>query len=130
MRPERVDLDRPVPARYGGCALAGPAAGLCAVAVVGAALLAGCTARDAIPPHRELQPLWREYSALPGERALAVAGELRQDRWVAGASGGEASRGEAEARALGECRRRRLEQRMQAPCLLYAVGDEVVWPRR
>jgi hypothetical protein len=79
------------------------------------------------PPHHELAPIWRDYRALPAERALAIAGELRQDRWVAGASGGHASRGEAEAQALEECRKRRAQRRMQAPCLLYAVGDEVVW---
>jgi hypothetical protein len=131
MRPGRVDLDWPVPARYGLFARDGLGLWLCAVLVAGAMLpLAACSAQVPTPPHREIRPLWREYRALPGERALAVAGEFRLDRWVAGASGGEASRGEAEARALEECRKRRAQRRMQAPCLLYAVGDEVVWPRR
>jgi hypothetical protein len=94
-----------------------------------AVVLLAC-ARSPSPPHRELAPIWRDYRALPAERALAVAGELRNDSWVAGASGGHALRGEAEAEALRECRKRRLQRRMQAPCLVYAVGDEVVWPGR
>ena len=91
-----------------------------------AGLISACA--TAPLPHRELAPVWRDYRALPAQRALAVAGELRHDRWVAGASGGHALRGQAEAEALRECRRRRMQQRMRAPCRVYAVGDEVVWP--
>ncbi len=101
---------------FGWCALS-------ACAVVFSACAAGPAA-----PHRELAPVWRDYRALPAQRALAVAGEFRRDRWVAGASGGHVLQGEAEAAALRECRRRRAQQRMQAACRLYAVGDEVVWP--
>ena len=91
------------------------------------AALAACAGSSTA--HPELAPIWRDYGALPAERALAIAGELRHDQWVAGASGGHASRADAEAAALGECGRRRAQRRMQAPCRLYAVGDEVVWPR-
>jgi hypothetical protein len=108
---------------FGSCALL---LSTCAV------VLSACARSPSSPPspHRELAPIWREYRDLPAERALAIAGELRHDHWVAGASGGHASRGKAEAQALEECRRRRAQRRMQAPCLLYAVGDEVVWPGR
>jgi len=58
---------------------------------------------------------------------MAIAGDPRRDRWVAGASGGNATRGQAEAAALLECRRRRGINRLQAACVLYAVGDEIVW---
>jgi hypothetical protein len=92
-----------------------------------AAVLAACASSS--PEHRELAPIWREYSALPAERALAIAGELRRDHWVAGASGGHELLADAESAALEECRRRRAQRRMQAPCSLYAVGDEVVWQR-
>jgi hypothetical protein len=94
------------------------------------ALMDSACARSPSPPDSELEPLWREYRALPAERALAIAGELHFDRWVAGASGGHASRDDAEAGALRECGKRRAQRRMQSPCLVYAVGDEVVWPRR
>jgi hypothetical protein len=71
--------------------------------------------------------VWREFLALPEQRALAIAGDPRRDRWVTGASGGHASREEAEESALVECLRRRAQRRMQAPCQIYAVGEEVVW---
>jgi len=79
-------------------------------------------------PSHEFSRLWREYRELPDVRALAIAGELRRDQWVAGVAAGHASREQAEAGALEECRKRRLERRMRAPCLVYAVGDEVVRP--
>lgn len=87
----------------------------------------GCAAGEPKPPHRELAGVWRDYEALPAYRALAIAGQLHRQRWVAGISGGQTTRDRAEAAALEECRKRRLRQRMQAECRLYAVGDEVVW---
>ena len=96
-----------------------------AALAIGAAALSACASSSPVPPG--LAPIWRDYSALPAERALAIAGELRHDQWVAGASGGHASRADAEEAALAECGKRRAQRRMQAPCVLYAVGDEVVW---
>jgi hypothetical protein len=89
----------------------------------------GC-ASPAHRPHRALTSVWRDYERLADERALAVAGELRGDRWVAGATGGHVDREAAESTALAECQKRRLEKRMQDPCLVYASGDEIVWPKR
>jgi hypothetical protein len=129
MQPGRVDSRRPVP----GCVGPRRAFGSWALLLSACAMALVACARSSSPPpppHRELAPIWREYRELKAERALAIAGELRHDHWVAGASGGHATRGEAEARALVECRRRRAQRRMQAPCLLYAVGDEVTWPGR
>ena len=91
-----------------------------------AALLLACVS-DGASPHPNLAPTWRDFLTLPKERALAIAGDPRRDRWVAGASGGHATRGEAEADALLECQRRRGIRRLQAACTLYAVGDEIVW---
>lgn len=115
----RVDANRPASVlSLGSC---GPA-----LAGWSLLLLVACAARNA--PHPELAAIWRDYGALPEQRALAIAGELRQNLWVAGASGGHALRSDAEWEALRECQRRRKQQRMQAPCRLYAVGNEVVWP--
>jgi len=61
---------------------------------------------------------------------MAIAGDPRRDRWVTGAVGGQATRSQAEAEALRQCRERRGMRRMQAACVLYAVGDEVVWRDR
>ena len=49
---------------------------------------------------------------------------------MTGASGGHATRDDAEAEALSQCRMRRAMHRMQAECVLYAVGDEIVWRGR
>jgi len=95
-------------------------------AVCLAALLSACAYAGPLP-HPNLEPTWRDYLALPAERALVVAGDPRGDRWVTGYSGGNATRDQAEAEALVKCKRLRGFYRLQAPCLLYAVGDEIVW---
>lgn len=89
-------------------------------------LLLAC-ASDPAPAHPDLARVWRDFLALPAERALAIAGDPRRDNWVAGASGGHTTREEAETDALVECLRRRRARRLQAACALYAVGDEIVW---
>jgi hypothetical protein len=92
-------------------------------------LLLTCVS-DRASPHPDLAPVWRDFLALPAERALAIAGDPRRDRWVTGASAGHATRDRAEAEALLECQRRRGMRRIQAACVLYAVGDEIVWRGR
>ncbi len=121
-RPGRVDSRRSAPAAFFSAAALGRPI---AVAWT-AALLLGCASGGA-PHHPDLAPVWRDFLALPAQRALAIAGDPRRDRWVAGYSGGHATRGEAEAEALLECRRRRGIRRLLAACTLYAVGDEIVW---
>ena len=99
------------------------------VAVASAAvLLLACA--DGASPHPNLAPLWRDFVELPRERAMAVAGDPRRPRWVAGVSAGHDTVAEAEAGALRECKARRGFRRMQAECVLYAVGDDIVWKRR
>ena len=86
----------------------------------------GCVS-NANSPHPDLAQVWRDYQELPAERALAIAGDPRRDRWVTGAAGGHANLERAEEEALLQCRVRRGQRRLQAPCLIYAVGDEIVW---
>lgn len=97
---------------------------LCAGAVLAAQ---GC-ASTPVPgtPHPSLARLWRSYQALPAERALAIAGDPRR-QWVAGFVGGQPNRDDAERIALTKCHQRRTARRLQVPCHLYAVGDEIVW---
>lgn len=95
--------------------------------LAGALGLALACAAGGGPPHPQLNPVWKSYRQLPDERALAIAGDPRRDRWVTGASGGHGSPAEAEAGALAQCRRRRAARRMRAPCVAYAVGDVIVW---
>ena len=77
-------------------------------------------------PHPEILPLWRSFLEMPRERALALAGHPER-QWVGGAAGGYVSQLEAEEGALSQCRERRRRRRLQAPCRLYATGDEIVW---
>jgi len=92
-----------------------------------AALLAvACATQSRSEPHPGVASLWRDFLAMPPERALALAGDPDR-RWVGAAGGGHASQIEAEQSVLAECRRRRAARRMQAPCRLYATGGEIVW---
>ncbi len=97
------------------------------VALTGSLILGAACASGGVSPHPALTATWRDYRALPVERALAIAGDPRGDRWVVGASGGHGTPSEAEAGALGQCQSRRAARRMRAPCVLYAIGDEIVW---
>ena len=96
-------------------------------AICAVLLAAACARGGRIPPHPGIDRLWGQYAALAPMRALAIAGD--PDRlWVGAAAGGAEAQHDASDRALEECRRRRAERRMQAPCRLYAVGDEILWP--
>jgi len=121
MQPGRIDSSRSAPVCF-----ALPRLRARALSGIAALLLASC-ASSGPSHHRELDPIWREYSELPPVRALAIAGVLRNDRWVAGASGGHDSAAAAESMALEECRRRRQLRRMQADCRVYAIDDRVIW---
>ena len=95
--------------------------------ICAAALFAfGCTSTPA-KVDANLSAVWKEYRELPDARALAVAGNPRGDRFVAGLSGGHASSDEAAKSALRECGERRHRMMMPHACKLYAVGDDVVW---
>jgi hypothetical protein len=97
--------------------------------IAGTALLLAC-ASSGPSPHPDLAAAWRDYQTLPAQRALAIAGDPTRDNWVTGASGGHATREQAEAEAIAQCRLRRADRRMQAACVLYAVQDEIVWRGR
>ena len=92
-------------------------------------VVVACASNGASPPP-DLALVWRDYLALPAERALAIAGDPLRDRWVTAASAGHATREQAEAEALAQCQIRRGKRRMQAACVIYAVGDEIVWRGR
>jgi len=92
-----------------------------------AAASAWACVSDAARPHPDLTVAWREYQTLPDTRAMAIAGHPGRDRWVTGASGGHASLERAEQEAITQCSIRRARRRIQDACLLYAVGDEIVW---
>lgn len=93
--------------------------------LVAGALALACAGGHA--PHRGMEELWRDFTRLAPRRALAVAGDPNSV-WVGAAAGGFEVQEDASQAALEECRRKRRERRMQSPCLLYAVGNDVVWP--
>jgi hypothetical protein len=87
---------------------------------------AACAAPPRSAPHPGIESLWSGYLEMTDERALALAGE--PDRvWVGAASGGHATRREAEESVLAKCWQRRAARRLQDPCRLYATGGEIVW---
>jgi hypothetical protein len=63
--------------------------------------------------------------AMPSQRALAVAGEISRNRYVATASGGHESSADAQLDALAQCAESGSERGCRS-CRLYAIGDEVV----
>ncbi len=93
---------------------------------LGAVAALACADGRAGGPHRGIEQLWRDFTALPRERALAIAGDP-DGLWVAGAAGGEPSQEAAEARALEVCAGKRATRRLQMPCRLYSTGEEIVW---
>jgi hypothetical protein len=98
----------------------------CAALVV---LLLAC-ASDGPVPQPELMRTWHDFRELPAERAIAIAGNPRRGPWLTAASGGHATRDEAVAEALLRCQIRREARRIQTACVLYGVGDEIVWRGR
>jgi hypothetical protein len=125
MQPGWVVESRPAPVLFFPLALRV----LCLLALV---LVPACTTTSSGPRFEssQLAALWNDYSAMQGERALAIAGDLRLNRWVAGVAAGRETMSEAKSIALQECAVRRQRQRMQDPCRIYAEGDEIVWKKK
>ncbi len=88
-------------------------------------MLAACGG-PRVPPHPNLDRIWRSYVELPDERALVLAGDPKR-LWVGGSAGGAESPSQAEERATQECKRRRLLRRVPGLCRTYALGDRIIW---
>jgi hypothetical protein len=67
---------------------------------------------------------WRDYLWLPGEKAIAVAGDV-EGLYVSGVAHGLASAEAAVREAVARCERRRVDRGIAAACRLYAVGDRL-----
>jgi len=73
--------------------------------------------------------VWERYGRLPGNKAFALAGDPRginATGLVYGMPSGEAAR----ARALDYCEEQRVARRIESPCVLLALDDDVLaaWP--
>lgn len=69
--------------------------------------------------------LWDRYGRLPGNKAFALAGDpagINATGLVYGLSSGE----EAREKALDYCEEQRVARRIDAPCALLAVDDNVL----
>lgn len=93
-------------------------------------LQAACATEGAKSPQSELERVWRDFLELPTERAMAIAGDPRSNRWVTASSAGHRNLDVAIEAALSECRKRRQLRRLQEHCVVYAAGDEIVWRGR
>jgi hypothetical protein len=77
---------------------------------------------DRVPIGMERHEAVRNYTKLPGERAIAI----RPQKALVVVVSGKVSRAEAEREALAECNR----PDDPSPCFLYASGNQVVLPQR
>lgn len=86
-------------------------------------LIAACATENR--PHAEtraFKELWGRYANLPDHRALAVAGRVDSNRWVASIVGGLPTTQAAEQKSLIECRKKKRTARMASKCRLFAIG--------
>lgn len=93
-------------------------------------VVAGCAARvDTIgiklAEHTRFEVLWERYGRLPGNKAFALAGDPAGIN-ATGLVYGLASGDEARAKALDYCEEQRVARRIDAPCVLLAVDDNVL----
>jgi hypothetical protein len=98
---------------------------LAALVLVGACRSSGHAIGVPTRERTRFESEWQSYRDLEPEKALAVAGDV-DGAYASGFAFGKASRHEAEQGALEDCARRRADRRLDAPCRLYAVGDEIV----
>jgi hypothetical protein len=101
-----------------------------AVAVAAGLLVGGCAAGvDTIglklAKRTRFEVLWDRYGELPGNKAFALAGDpagINATGLVYGLTSGDAAR----AKALDYCEEQRVARRIDAPCVLLAVDDNVL----
>jgi hypothetical protein len=75
----------------------------------------------------QFQSEWKDYLTLPGEKSLAVAGNL-DGVYVSGHGRGAPSTDSAVREALARCEQRRLDRHIPRECETYAVGNQKVTP--
>jgi len=101
-----------------------------ALVIVSGCLVAGCVAGvDTIGLKMSAQTrfeiLWERYARLPDNKAFALAGDpagVNATGLVYGLSSGE----EAREKALDYCEEQREARRIDAPCVVLAVDDNVL----
>jgi hypothetical protein len=100
------------------------------VAVAAGLFVAGCAVGvDPIglklAERTRFEVLWDRYGRLPGNKAFALAGDpagINAMGLVYGLGSGD----EAREKALDYCEEQRLTRRIDAPCILLAIDDNVL----
>jgi hypothetical protein len=69
---------------------------------------------------------FERYLSLPNQKAMAIAGDPNL-RWVCGYGYASASKGLAQDAALEQCNTRKRSLGPDASCVIYAIGNDVVW---
>ena len=77
-----------------------------------------------LPP--EFLQVFKDYQGRPEHKAMALAMDAK-GRFAHGVAARASTQAEANQEALAECARFTGQGGLQAPCRLYAVGDQVVW---
>lgn len=106
-----------------------------AAAVVGAAVLSACILGGCASWGRPIgMPMrsktrfaseWKDYAAMAGFKALAVAGDV-DGLYVSGWTSEYCEQQRATADALRYCEQRRRDRRIAGECRVYAIGDEIL----
>jgi hypothetical protein len=68
---------------------------------------------------------WRDYLKLPPHKSVAFAGDP-EGRYVIGYGFEKATRAAAMSAAIEDCNLRRADKRIEDPCEIVAVDDELI----
>ena len=72
----------------------------------------------------QFEAQWSAYLGMAPQKAMAIAGDI-DSQYVLGYSHAYPTEDSAIDEALEACEERRTDRRIEAPCKLYAVDDEL-----
>lgn len=96
------------------------------IALVAWAAIAGSCTNGPRPSRFELA--YQRYLSLPHQRAFVIAGDP-EGIWVGGYGYGYRSALKAQDRAMELCNVRKHRVGEDAKCVVYALGNKVVWKK-
>ena len=67
---------------------------------------------------------WSSYRQMLSHKAMAIAGDV-ESQYILGYSHAYPTEASAIDEALEACEERRMDRRMEAPCKLYAIENEL-----
>jgi hypothetical protein len=86
---------------------------------------AGCASRGE-PRKTRFEREFERYLSLPHQKAMVIAGSP-DGRWVYGYGYSFLSKGMAQDTAMEQCNVRKRSLGPGAECVIYAIGNEIVW---